>query len=150
MAQEQPAFASMQASDAPPEGFRILADHSKERAFPSITRGEDREAVDSGSLEVLPVDWTFGTEELSSYSRFIRQVESPPYLMMHARDAARLGLKDQDKVSIDLDRGSLEVGLRTTDNMASGVMILPRHRQLAWQKLKEIPARVSVERIREI
>ena len=115
-----------------------------------FTPSEGQERVISASLELLPVDWTFGTEELSSYSRFIQQVESPPSLMMHAGDAARLGFTDQDKVVINLDQGPLEVGVRTVDNMAPGVMILPRLRQLAWQKLKNIPARIPVERIRKI
>jgi NADH-quinone oxidoreductase subunit G len=150
MVQEQPAFAGLQAFDVPPEGFRILPDHSKEQGFPSSSRKEDRERMNSDFLEVLPVDWTFGTEELSSYSRFIQQVENPPSLMMHARDAARLGFKDQDKASINLDRGPLEVGVRTMDNMASGIIILPRHRQLAWQKFKKFPARIPFERIRKM
>ena len=151
MEQEQPAFANLQASDAPPEGFRILPDHSIEPAFSSSpSKGEDRERLNSGSLEVLLVDQTFGTEELSGYSRFVQQGENPPSLMMHAGDAARLGFTDQDKAIVNLDRGPLEVGVRTVDNMAPGVIILPRHRQLAWQKLKDIPARIPVERIRKI
>jgi anaerobic selenocysteine-containing dehydrogenase len=106
--------------------------------------------VNSNSLELLPVDWTFGTEELSSYSRFIQQVEKTPFLMMPAADATRLGLNDKDRVVVDFEGGTLEVGLSVMENMAPGVIILPRHRQLAWQKLKDIPAMILVERIRKI
>jgi anaerobic selenocysteine-containing dehydrogenase len=96
------------------------------------------------------VDWTFGTEELSSYSRFIPQVEKTPCLMMPAADAARLGLNEKDRVAVDFEGGTLEVGLSIMENMAPGVILLPRHRQLVWQKMKDIPARVPVERIRKI
>ena len=34
-------------------------------------------------------DWTFGTEELSTYSQYIQQVEKEPCLFMHPKDAMR-------------------------------------------------------------
>jgi NADH-quinone oxidoreductase subunit G len=155
MAHEHPAFAGLQPFAVPPEGFRLLPDQSKEQAFslppsPSPSRGEGREGVNANSLELLLVDWTFGTEELSSYSQFIQPVEKIPCLLMHAEDAGRLGVNDKDRVVIHLDGGPLEVGLGIVENMSPGVIILPRHRQLAWQKMKDIPARIPVERIRKI
>ena len=155
IAKDHPAFAGWKPYDVPPEGIRLLPDQSKEPAFstpppPVPSRGEGREGVNSNSLELLPVDWTFGTEELSGYSRFVQQVEQTPCLMMHGEDAARLSLNDKDRVVVNLEGGTLEVGLSIVKNMASGVIILPRHRQLAWQKLKDLPARVPVERIRKI
>jgi NADH-quinone oxidoreductase subunit G len=95
------------------------------------------------------VDWTFGTEELSSYSGCLHQVEKNPVLLMHTQDATRLGLKHKDKVVVHFDRGPLEIELAVADNMASGVMVLPRHRQISWQKLKDISAKIPVERIRK-
>ena len=148
--QAHPSLAGLQTFDIPPEGFRLLPDHSKEQAFfpppaPSPLGGEDL-----NSLELLLVDWTFGTEELSSYSGHIHQVEKHPVLLMHTRDATRLGLKHGDKIVIHFDGGPLEIELAVADNMASGVMVLPRHRQISWQKLKDIRPRVAVERIRKI
>jgi anaerobic selenocysteine-containing dehydrogenase len=96
------------------------------------------------------VEWTFGTEELASYSECIHQVEKNPVLFMHTQDATRLGLKHKGRVVVYFDGGPLEIELAVADNMALGVMVLPRHRQLAWQKLKDIPARVPVEWIRKI
>jgi NADH-quinone oxidoreductase subunit G len=137
--------------DVPPEGFPLLPDRSKEQAFsPPPSRGEGREGANANFLELLLVDWTFGTEELSSYSRFIQQVEQPPCLLMHAQDADRLGLKHRDKVLVHLEGGRLEIELAVADNMAPGVIVLPRHRHISWQKLKDIPARIPVERIRKI
>ena len=34
-------------------------------------------------LELLLVDWTFGTEELAGYSDILREVETAPVLCMH-------------------------------------------------------------------
>ncbi len=113
-------------------------------------KGGGEERLISDSRELLLVDWTFGTEELSGYSRFIQQVEKAPSLMMHASDAARLGLNDNDRIVVTLEGGPLEAGLSIVENMAPGVIILPRHRQLAWQKLKGFPAGVPVERIKKI
>ena len=153
IAKDHPAFAGWKPYDVPPEGIRLLPDQSKEPAFfppPSSSFPSSGERVNPNSLELLPVGWTFGTEELSGYSRFVQQVEQTPCLVMHAADAARLGLNDKNRVVVDLEGGTLEVGLSIMENMAPGVIILPRHRQLAWQKLKDIPARVPVERIRKI
>jgi len=36
------------------------------------------------------------------------------------------------------------------ENMASGVLALPRHHQLEWQKLKELPERIPLDRIKKI
>jgi NADH-quinone oxidoreductase subunit G len=150
MNQAYPSFAGLQPFDIPPEGFRLLPDPSKAQAFfrpPSPSR---RDGEDSNSLELLLVDWTFGTEELSSYSGHIHQVEKHPVLLMHTQDATRLGLKHKDKVVVHFDGGPLEIELAVADNMASGVMVLPRHRRISWQKLKAIPAKIPVERIRKI
>lgn len=95
------------------------------------------------SFELMLVDWTFGTEELAGYSRMIRGVEKSPCLIMQEKDAARLGLKDHDRVRILQDGDSLEVELSVVRNMASGILILPRHRRLNWQIFKELPAKVS-------
>jgi len=37
--------------------------------------------------------------------------------------------------------------LRVVDNMASGVIVMPRHRQLQWQKMEGEPLKVAVDRI---
>ena len=152
MVQSNPSLSSFQPFDLPPEGFRLMPDQSQEQPFspPPSPFSLREERVNSNSLELLLVDWTFGTEELSSYSRFIPQVEKTPCLMMPAADAARLGLNEKDRVVVDFEGGTLEVGLSIMENMAPGVILLPRHRQLVWQKMKDIPARVPVERIRKI
>jgi NADH-quinone oxidoreductase subunit G len=99
---------------------------------------------------MLLMDWTFGTEELSGYSSTIQQVEKEPCLFMHAEDAARAVLSDGDQVVIRLDSGSLQVKLCVSLNMARGVVVLPRHRQLAWQKLRRYPVMVNLGQMEKV
>jgi NADH-quinone oxidoreductase subunit G len=115
-----------------------------------VTSRSPRETDGANILELRLVDWAFGTEELSSYSPFVQKVEKTPCLFMQARDASRLGLEDKDKVRISLDRGSLDVELAVVENMASGIIFLPRHRQLNWRIFKELPAKIPVDGIRKV
>jgi len=61
-----------------------------------------------------------------------------------------LNLRADDKIILDLDGGSLEVKVQLVENMARGVMVLPRHRQIAWQKVRAFPAAVPVDKIRKL
>jgi NADH-quinone oxidoreductase subunit G len=61
-----------------------------------------------------------------------------------------LGLKDNDEIAIKLDRGTLEVSLCTAENMAAGLIVLPRHRLLEWQKVRTQPKFVRFEDIQKL
>jgi len=98
-------------------------------------------------LEVIGTDWTFGTEELSSSSPPLRKLERMPCASMHTKDAARLGLSRGDKVRIRLDDGDIEVNVCVEEHMAPGVLVLPRHRLLEWQKIKSFPKFVRFQDI---
>jgi len=113
-----------------------------------LSQGE-KDRLD-GHLELLLADWTFGTEELSTFSKYIREVQREPSLLMHPKDASRLNLMNQDRVALQLDAGKLEVKLSISENLAPGVLVLPRHHQLEWQKLETLPARVSFDQIEKI
>jgi len=144
MAGENPLFANLS------DGVRLPLGETKENLFSMdwLTQGEkDRP---DGHLELLLVDWTFGTEELSTFSKYIREVEKEPSLQMHPKDASRLNLMNQDRVALQLDGGRLEARLSISENLAPGVLVLPRHRQLEWQKLETLPARVSFDQIERI
>jgi len=148
MAGEFPALAGFNPFGSP-EGIRLLRERRDGGFFPS--RGSASPAIPAGeSLDLFFVDWTFGTEELSSYSPFTQQAEKSPCLFLHAADATRLGLADKGRVRIALDSGSLEVEICVAEKMAPGMMILPRHRRISWQVLAGLPARVGLDKIKKI
>jgi NADH-quinone oxidoreductase subunit G len=147
---EYPVFANVQIADELPDSVRVNLGQWRNKPFSSggqIRSGEDIQ--EDSRLELLMVDWTFGTEELSTYSKFIQQVEKEPCLFMNLKDASRIGLKDKERVTLSLDSGRLEVELRIVENMAPGVIIMPQHRQLAWQKIEKWPVRIAADQIRK-
>ncbi len=128
-------------------GDRVFSKDAPDKLFSSkITPTEPREK----GMEVLFVDWTFGTEELSGYSRIAQEGETPPKLVLHPDDAARLGLVEGEKAALRFDAGEtiLEVGIAT--NMASGVIVVPGHRLLERQVSAQQPTLVPDNRIRKI
>jgi NADH-quinone oxidoreductase subunit G len=144
MAAENPLFANLS------NGVRLPLEAAKENLFfmDWVTQRE-RDRL-NGDLELLLVDWTFGTEELSTFSKYIREVEKEPFLLMHPKDASRLNLANRDRVALQLEGGKLDVKLSISETLAPGVLVLPRHHQLEWQKLKTLPARVSFDQIEKI
>jgi NADH-quinone oxidoreductase subunit G len=135
-----------------PYGLRLVPDERSETAF-SLKGAAQTEEVKGSSadlLEVLVVDLTFGTEELSGYSKYINQVESTPQIIMHRKDASRLGLSHEDKVALHLPEGTLTAELRAVENMAEGVVVMPRHRQWNWQKLKALPLMIAGDNIERL
>ena len=98
-------------------------------------------------LELITVDWTFGTEELSVRSPYLRQMEKDPCLFMSKKDAAQLGIKDGDKMAIRSDAGNINVHAAVVENMASGILVLPRHHRLDWQHLKALKMTLNKKQI---
>jgi NADH-quinone oxidoreductase subunit G len=147
LAKENSAFAGLKPSESP-EGIRLMPGQGSGSFSSPVPFERPTSPVDS--LELLLVDWTFGTEELSAYSDTIQLVEKAPHLCVHPKDAMRAGFKNKDRVILHLGGGPLEVEVIVAENMAPGIMVLPRHRQLPWQKLKELPARVSIDRIKKV
>jgi NADH-quinone oxidoreductase subunit G len=128
--------------EIPEEGLRLmLASDPGGRVFSGMPKGgEPAAGPPEGSLEIVLVERPFGTEELSSHSPPLQQLEGPPCLFLQADDARRLGLMDGDRVAIQAEGGTIEVPVCVKENMAKGVAFLPRHRRLQWRKLKRSPA----------
>jgi len=147
---EYPALALVQNFDEQVTSVRINPGSGKENPFSSdeSTRSGLESQQDDG-LTFLLTDWTFGTEELAAYSIFVHQVEKTPCLFMHPSDALKAGVVDRERCSLRLDGGPLDVELRVAENMAPGVMVMPHHRQLAWQKLKKWPVKLGIDQIRK-
>ncbi|MFZ5451538.1 MAG: NADH-quinone oxidoreductase subunit NuoG [Thermodesulfobacteriota bacterium] len=144
-----PVFAPLLASEVAPAGVRLLPEARADYAFSQVDQAVLGD-VPEDQLELLLMDWTFGTEELSGYSGPIKEVEPPPRLTLPSRDAARLGLGPGDRVSLTLGEESMTLDLEIAENMAPGVMLLPRHRQLAGKTFPESPILVPLQNIHKV
>lgn len=152
LAQENPVFANIAGLFEPPPGARLLPEKI-ELEVSSAAFGLDTGETPvppRDHLELLLVDQTFGTEELASYSRHIRQVEEAPRLLMHPDAAARLGLGTGGRVALRLPGGVLEVNLQLAVNMAAGVMVLPRHHRLNWRVAPDYQVPVALSDIAKV
>jgi NADH-quinone oxidoreductase subunit G len=115
------------------DGLRIYREKDRSARF-ATQRHQGGSDVD-GRLELIAVEWIFGTEELSSYSECLTDLEGSPGIFMCRTDAEKLNLTAGDRVVIELDRGTLEANIRVKDNMAAATLIIPRHKNLDWQKM---------------
>ncbi|MDD5642955.1 MAG: NADH-quinone oxidoreductase subunit NuoG [Syntrophales bacterium] len=149
LAELNPVFAPLLESKVTHPGVRLLPEARGDYAFSHPNKATLRDVPDD-HLELLLVDWTFGTEELSGYAPPTQEVEQPPRLTMQSRDALRLGLGPGDRVSLALGGESITLDLEIVENMASGMMVLPRHRQLAGQKFPEGPILLPLQNIHKV
>jgi NADH-quinone oxidoreductase subunit G len=147
-----PELASLpQLDDIPDDGVRFESAANADLRF----KGEyasafDKIKVQGDHLELILVDWTFGTEELSAYSSCLWELEPEPCATMHTRDAESLDLSDGNRVVIETESGSLEVNLRVAENMAPGVLVIPRHRILTWQIFETGSTSIGREQIKKV
>jgi len=79
-----------------------------------------------GPFELLLVDATFGTEELSSSAPITDELAGPLELFLPAETAAALNLADDDAVLIPLGSGQVPAILRARPNMAPKTAVLPK------------------------
>jgi NADH-quinone oxidoreductase subunit G len=148
LSQQNAAFAGIVPGDGCFGDSRIrFDDQNAVRFAPERIRSPERTDKPGEALGLLMVDWIFGTEELSTYSKHCLPAEKEPCLFMNEEDAARMGLSAGDEVLLNLEKGPLEVRIQAAANMAPGIVLLPRHRQLSWQKLKTFPAILSPKQI---
>ena len=106
--------------------------------------------IDDDRLEVVTVEQTFGTEELCAYSACLQELVKAPCIYMHSTDAQRLNINSGDSVAVDLNGGAIEARLQVTENMASGILIIPRHPDIGWQKMNPGQTWVPKDHIRRI
>jgi NADH-quinone oxidoreductase subunit G len=143
LAEAVPDLAACLASaDAPDEGIRLHCGANPDLGFTSDFSGPGE--ASPGDLTVMVSDLTFGSEALSAHSECLRELEPEPAVIMHTDDAKPLALNDGDPVCIQTESGRLEARLKVLENMAPGVLVVPRHRKLAWQIFK--PGRPSIGR----
>ena len=154
---EHTSFEVFKDGNYPIDGIRILPGKSASRW--NSRSGSEQASQDmdfeekpgsSDGLELLTVEWMFGTTEFSVWSDSLFASLTEPYMSMHSKDAQLAGLSDGDRVSVELDNGSMEIRVSVSDRMAEGVLVIPRHQSLDWRKMKDFHGRVLPEKIRKI
>jgi NADH-quinone oxidoreductase subunit G len=132
------------------DGMRILPGKSgREDRWKSLSAKSGKRPKISEGLELLTVEWMFGTTEFSAYSDSIKAGLSEPHMAMNSKDAQRAGLCDGDRVLLELDGGELETVVCVSDRTAEGVLIVPRHQSLDWRKMRSASVWVPPEKIRK-
>jgi NADH-quinone oxidoreductase subunit G len=133
-----PQLAAFNSTAAmPDEGVRLDSAVKTDLRFSHDFSGPPEEHPgSSGDLKIIFTDLTFGTEALSAHSECLWDLEPEPAVIMHTSAAKSLELTDGDPVSIQTPSGKFEAKLKVVDNMAAGVLVVPRHRKLDWQIFK--------------
>ncbi len=149
LAETESGFKNLGAiEEIPDDGVRIYWTPDFSARF-SIQPSIETFASDD-PLELIAVERTFGTEELSSYSECLKDLEESPSILMCRTDAVKLNLAAGDMMSLELDGGTLEANLRIVDNMAAGTLVIPRHKELDWQKMGTGKTWVRRDQIRKL
>ena len=121
LGQENPVFLLPSDLPAPARGIRMIPGQGQREKFSSGMNGcaaENRTV--KTSVELLLVDRTFGTEELSTLCRTARSSDEEPCLLLSTLLGARLGLQNGDQVTLSLDKGPLTVAVDLNDRQARG------------------------------
>ncbi len=87
---------------------------------------------------------------LSARSECLRELEPEPAVMMHTSEAHNLGLVNGDSVSIQTASGNFEAKLKIVENMAAGVLVVPRHRKLSWQVFETGVSSIGRQQIQKV
>jgi len=137
LGRQNPLFSQMGSLTDHPEGVRLLPAAQTRGDFTAPPEPTPEPAPDE--LELLLVDWTFGTEELAGYAAILQEAEVAPVLSVLPGEAEKAGLRDGDRAALHLPKGLLAVVVKLAENMAPGVLALPRHRRLDWRRLAGTP-----------
>ena len=147
-----PIFSDLLSNDPFPDaGIRLNSGQGAGgRADRDLADAPHPDVQSDGDLELITVEWTFGTEELSVRSPYLRQVEKEPRLFLSEKDADRLGISHGGRVALQSEAGTIEVHAALAENMALGTLVLPRHHRLDWQRLKALKIRLKKNQILKI
>jgi NADH-quinone oxidoreductase subunit G len=143
-----PGFTGLPPIDEfPDEGIRLNLSAQATSRFSIDWSAEGKDIGDN--LELITVDWTFGTEELSGFSECLHELEPQPVIFLSTGEAQNLGFADGDRISIQSAGGSISAELKVVENLAPGVLMVPRHRKLPWQIFEPGSHSISREQIKK-
>jgi NADH-quinone oxidoreductase subunit G len=138
-------------TDFPDEGLRISSGARTDLRFRTdLSDYQQEDRVSPGNLTVILTDLTFGTEVLSARSECLRELEEEPAVIMHTSDAHSMDSADGDRVSIQTKSGRFEAKLKVVDNMAPGVLIVPRHHKISWQVFEIGISSINRQQIKKV
>ena len=78
-----------------------------------------------GRWLVVPAHHVFGSEELSAGARGVASLAPRPYVALGAKDAARLGAKDGDEMTLAMDGATRRLPLKVSPSLAAGLAAVP-------------------------
>ena len=149
LAETEPGFKDLGAiEDIPDDGVRLCGACDLSGRYSSQTAGGSPVADDH--LELIAVERTFGTEALASLSDCLAELAGTPAALMGSVDAAELNLTAGDVISIELEGGALDVELQLADHMAGGTLVIPRHKELDWQKMGTGRTLIRKDQVRKV
>jgi len=133
------------------EGLRLNKGAKTDLRFAAGFSGQPGpQPESSGRLQLIFSELTFGTEALSIHSECLSELEPDPAVFMHTCEAEGLDLIDGDLISIQTENGRLEAQLKVVENMAAGVLVIPRHRNLSWQIFETGATSIGREQIQKL
>jgi len=74
---------------------------------------------------LFPQYHVFGSEELSAYSKGIRELTPEPYVALSANDAARLGLTNAQTITIRVFEQAYELPVTIDRSLPNGLLLIP-------------------------
>jgi len=122
-------FAGLTELPAEGEGHRI----SGRGAMPPPAAPHFPHGHPAHTLPLLAVEDLFGSELLSGFSAPLDAVRPEPQVLLHPRDAKRLGLADGDRAHLVAEQGRASVLVKLSSDMAPGAVIVPRLRHTALE-----------------
>ena len=133
------------------DGLRLSTGASADLRFASDFFGQPGQHPESsGRLQLIFSELTFGSEALSIHSECLSELEPEPAVLMHTSEAEGFDLIDGDLISIQTENGRFEAQLKIVENMAAGVLVIPRHRNLSWQIFETGAASIGREQIKKV
>ncbi len=138
-------------SGLPREGQRV--------SLPSMETVSEKATYDASSIGpppaddricVLVVENTFGTEQLSSFSPCLKELEKKPCAAMHPETMKSLGLSEGDRISAGSGERGAVAPVVACENMAKNTIVLPGLVAFDWRVFESLPAYVDKKTIRKV